>query len=162
MTDRPFYVMRACPDEERDHVITHCTTLPAAERSADWYAERTGYDHYVVFWPTRLVVYAVGKELHVKNDSAVAARTYQKKPVRVQAVQLTEAADWEAIAAWCGGRLLHHTDITDEKETVLVVPTLHGEVRAYEGQWVCKGPRDCWPVDEETFAETYEIAEERL
>jgi hypothetical protein len=32
------------------------------------------------------------------------ARPYRRRPLQVEAVQLTADADWEAIAQWCGGK----------------------------------------------------------
>jgi hypothetical protein len=64
-------------------------------------------------------------------------------PVRVQAVQLTEDADWEAIARWCGGELVNH-EVGDsgERETVLYLNKHDDKVdrcAAWENSWIIKG-----------------------
>lgn len=33
------------------------------------------------------------------------AKPYRRRPLQVEAVQLTADADWEAIAQWCGGEI---------------------------------------------------------
>lgn len=80
---------------------------------------------------------------------------YRKKPVEVEAIQLTDDTDWPRVAAWCGGRTVAAID----GKMRLIVPTLHGPVFAIAGQWLVRGPRDHWPVDAETFAETYEAVD---
>lgn len=62
--------------------------------------------------------------------------------VHVEAIQLTDAADWEAIARWCGGELRNH-EMADSGEyaTTLRIPgTPHPPrfVSAGEGDWVVK------------------------
>lgn len=43
-------------------------------------------------------------------------------------------------------------------DDTLVVTTLHGEAELHVGDWLLKGPRDFWPVDDAQFAETYQAA----
>lgn len=74
---------------------------------------------------------------------------FRKKPVVIEAIQLTDAVRWSDVAEWCGGRYIPEINR-------IVVPTLHGKAHATTGHWIAKGPRDFWPVDEKTFAETYE------
>jgi hypothetical protein len=49
--------------------------------------------------------------------------TYRQRAT-VQAVQLTDDADWEAIAAWCGGEL-HTVTFNEDPETWLHLPGGH-------------------------------------
>ena len=62
-------------------------------------------------------------------------------PVVVRAAQLTEDADWDAIATWCGGE--HHVerDISDEYVSYLMVPGADdaGPAIASHGDWIIRG-----------------------
>lgn len=55
------------------------------------------------------------------------------------AQQLTDDADWEAIAAWCGGKLINHRDPSDEYFTELRIDTGGGWYwSAYLDDWVIR------------------------
>lgn len=77
----------------------------------------------------------------------------RKRPVEGQAVQLTEDADWEEIARWCGGEV-------GDGVPKLLVPIGGGWVAAYPGWWVVKDADDRFTaVHPSTFAQTYEPAD---
>jgi hypothetical protein len=82
---------------------------------------------------------------------------YVTKPAEVEAVQLTEDADWEAIAEWCGGRVENRSTAPGmEPETVLVIPTDTGEATATEGYWVICGTQgEYYPCLESVFERKY-------
>lgn len=78
----------------------------------------------------------------------------------VRAVQLTEDADWEAIAAWCGGRLINHRGPDDEYTTELrLEPSGLG---AFQGDWIVRNgyggvhivSGDTWPFGEQKTTTT--------
>lgn len=80
--------------------------------------------------------------------------TVRKKPVEHEAILYTgkncaevalfTSTDWDD-PCYCDGN------------EVWLVDTLHGMVEAKPGTWIIKGERDCWPVDAEQFADTYEV-----
>lgn len=85
-------------------------------------------------------------------------QTYRKKPVEVEAVQLTEDADWEIITKWCGGYLINvEQGFSGEYETELRVSTLEGVMRARLGDWIIRGVRgEFYPCKPDIFKLTYE------
>lgn len=84
---------------------------------------------------------------------------YRKKPVTIEAHQLTDDADWDEIATWCGGELVNHQDPSDEYTTTLVIHTLEGDMRADEDDWIIKGVQgEFYPCKPEIFDATYEAA----
>ena len=79
-------------------------------------------------------------------------------PVLVHAVRLTEDADWDAIATWCGGE--HHVerDISDEYVSYLMVPGPDdtGPAIASHGDWIIRGVTGLFFVKlPDEFAATY-------
>ncbi|MBX6749999.1 MAG: hypothetical protein IRY85_10090 [Micromonosporaceae bacterium] len=83
---------------------------------------------------------------------------FRKKPVEIEAAQLTEDADWEAVAAWCGGRLANVEQAdSGEYETTLVISTLEGDMTACVGDWVIRGVKgEFYPCRDDIFRATYE------
>ena len=102
-------------------------------------------------------------------------KTYQKKPVKIQAMQWDGTGagaipilDWLSRegcrnARWCDeethipgpGRGI--TTITDRIE----IPTLEGVMIASPGDWIIKGVQgEFYPIKESIFRETYEEAGE--
>ncbi len=62
--------------------------------------------------------------------------TYRPRGSEVEAIQVTPQ-NVRSIAQWCGGRIIE--EATDQKKDVsIVVPTLEGNMRAREGDWVAK------------------------
>lgn len=82
-------------------------------------------------------------------------RRFRKKPVVIEAIQLTQRNGAE-VEAWCGGEsydvamapgLTHHVDI----------PTLEGTMRADVGDWIIKGVQgELYPCKPEILEATYE------
>lgn len=58
-------------------------------------------------------------------------KNYRKKPVEIQAWQLTRDNVYE-VAKWCGGRVIQHTKPGDPTDMYigLDIPTLEGVMRA--------------------------------
>jgi hypothetical protein len=57
----------------------------------------------------------------------------------VWAVQLTDDADWEAIAAWVGGTVETTRDATDEYQSCITIPRPEGSPQvAHDGWWVIR------------------------
>lgn len=92
-------------------------------------------------------------------------RTYTTtSPILVKAVQLTEDADWEAIATWCGGELVSLGIRPDGKHIYgIAVPQSgdgDGAVLARWNDWVVQGVTGSFVVrSPEEFAATYTPAE---
>ncbi len=84
-------------------------------------------------------------------------KRYRKRPVVIEAIQLTDEADWHAIAAWCGGSVELARDHTDEYESWICIPTLEGDMRASAGDWIIRGVADeFYPCKPDIFTRTYE------
>lgn len=86
--------------------------------------------------------------------------TYRKKQDIVEAVQLS-ADNVNEVAEWCGGLQVEEVDY-DEGKTKHVginIPTLEGNKRASEGDFVVKGSRgDFYPVVAHVFTNTFDPA----
>ncbi len=90
---------------------------------------------------------------------------FRKRPVEVEAVQLTEDADWEQIAKWCGGKLSNmELANTGEYETLLYMQTLEAKKHiACEGDWVIQGVRgEFYSCKPDIFEATYEPVEDEV
>ena len=74
---------------------------------------------------------------------------YRKLPVEIDAIRWT-GDNIAQVHAFLGE---HWIGMSGKS---IMMPTLHGPVRAEPGAWICKGARDFWPVDRDTFLETYE------
>lgn len=98
-------------------------------------------------------------------------KTYQKKPVKIQAMRFEQWEDLlgdtlldferkaRKVAEWCGGRLFYDpsTTITDRIE----IPTLEGVMKASPGDWIIKGVQgEFYPCRNDIFEATYEEAGE--
>lgn len=87
---------------------------------------------------------------------------YAKRPVVIEAVQLTEA-NINAVAAWCGGhveeiRAPHPGVGAGSLAHYLLVPTLEGVMRADLGWYVIKGVEgEFYPCKDSVFEATYEF-----
>lgn len=80
----------------------------------------------------------------------MTVQQFRKRPVVVSAIQWT-GENLEDVKAFLGDAWIGVTD-----KGAVLLPTLHGDVPCELDAWVCRGPRDYWPVEGETFAETYE------
>lgn len=77
-----------------------------------------------------------------------------QNPTPVKAVQLTEEADWEAIATWCGGAVHTERDSTDEYFSVLFMPP--NADTAITDDWIIQGVTGkFFHRSPEEFAATY-------
>jgi hypothetical protein len=88
------------------------------------------------------------------------------EPFEVEAVELVEDLDWEALARWCGGRIeTYACGDSGEYESHMVVPAERGEVSAFEGDFLVRRPDGKFEVrdfDRGWFAATFEPAPEPL
>jgi hypothetical protein len=83
----------------------------------------------------------------------VPERLFRKRPVVVSAIQWT-GENLDELRAFLGDAWIGQDD-----SGAVLLPTLHGPVPAEVGAWICRGLRDFWPVEVETFAMTYEPVE---
>lgn len=72
---------------------------------------------------------------------------FRERSAVVEAVHLTAAADWDAIAEWCGGR---------NNGSNIAVPRHGSYVHAYPGEWVVRSDDERWTApfavyDDEAF-----------
>jgi len=82
---------------------------------------------------------------------------YKKKPVVIEAVQLTDPNTPEEIAKWCGGQVKWLPYISGESACCIVI----GEMKASFMDWIIKGTHgEFYPCKPAIFAETYEKVEE--
>jgi hypothetical protein len=81
---------------------------------------------------------------------------YRKRPVEVEAMQLTEANAAE-VAEWCGGELM-----VKDGHWAVFVPTMHGEIPAQEGDYVIRGVVDFYPMPADQFAVSFDTADQVL
>ncbi len=85
---------------------------------------------------------------------------YTKKAVTIEANELTKE-NAEAVALWCGGRLVEeidpHTPTT--RFAAINIPTLEGVMRASEGDFIIKGVKgEFYPCKPDIFHATYNPA----
>lgn len=80
---------------------------------------------------------------------------YRHIPVDVEAIKLT-SENAEEVANWCGGRITHETDPFDEnvKTVVIYFPTLDGNKRVAEGQYLGRSSAGNFMVYNAGFFET--------
>jgi hypothetical protein len=86
---------------------------------------------------------------------------YRKKPVEVEAVQLTNHVTPDSVAVWCGGRVIPHPekDYTGGP-LVIEIDTLEGVMRAEPGDWIIKGVAgEFYPCRDDIFRATYEAVD---
>jgi hypothetical protein len=90
---------------------------------------------------------------------------YRKKPLEVEAIQLTKSADWINIAAWCGGKLTTPDELgvkghpNPRLSLVIAIYTLEGIMVADEGDWIIKGTAgEFYPCKAGIFDDIYEVA----
>lgn len=90
----------------------------------------------------------------------IPVQKYRKKPVEVDAVQLTDEADFVAIAEWCGGQLGH--GVYDGRfDTLIFLVTLEGTMAADPGDWIIRGVKgEFYACKPDIFAMTYEGVED--
>lgn len=88
----------------------------------------------------------------------MAAQTYRKKPVEIQAMRLEGSDDGRAalaVASWCGGMIGGTFD-----EPRIHIDTLEGTVTASAGDYVIRGVAgEFYPCKPHIFTATYELVE---
>lgn len=98
-------------------------------------------------------------------------KKYRKKPVTIEAMQLTRD-NVHDVAAWCGGRVIKESNSADRNDVYIAldIPTLEGIMRAetfhtstyrngryHGGDYVIRGVAgEFYPCKPDIFAETYE------
>lgn len=86
------------------------------------------------------------------------ADLWRKRPVTIEANELTKE-NAEAVAVWCGGRLIEEIDphTPTNRYVGINIPTLEGMMRASEGDYVIKGVQgEFYPCKPSIFTATYE------
>lgn len=82
-------------------------------------------------------------------------KRYRKKPVEVEAVQITEG-NILCVAAWCGGAARRLRDL-EGTPIALSIPTLEGNMRADFGDFIIRGVEgEFYPCKPGIFHQTYE------
>lgn len=77
-------------------------------------------------------------------------KTFRKKPVEIQAMQLTDAHSVSLGARWCGGS-------NAKSPHEVQIETLEGTMTASLGDWIIKGVAgEFYPCKPDIFAATYD------
>lgn len=75
---------------------------------------------------------------------------FRKKPVVIEAVQLTLEAPWEEIRAFCPSCIA-------QSDHRLLIPTLEGQMIANVGDWIIRGVNgEFYPCKPDIFEKTYD------
>jgi len=78
---------------------------------------------------------------------------FTKKPVTIEAMQLTEE-NVAALCEWCGGKIKSHP------WTGVVIETLEGNMLASKGDWIIKGIQgEFYPCKPDIFEQSYHAAD---
>jgi hypothetical protein len=85
--------------------------------------------------------------------------TRWRPKLTVEAVHLDGESDWEAVAAWCGGRTLI-AGAREGHESIGVPTTYAGIVHATAGNWIVKGLHGFMVYEAAAFAAVYQAAED--
>jgi hypothetical protein len=88
------------------------------------------------------------------GESAEGVIRVRKRPVEHDAILYT-GRNCDDVAAFLG--LTKWVACECDGQEPWVLETMHGPVEAVPGTYIVKGERDCWPVDAEQFADTYEV-----
>ena len=89
---------------------------------------------------------------------------YVKKPIVIQAIQLSEENAKE-IEEWAGGDKLGYQLVSLEPGSKIFVSvyTLEGDMRADPGDWIIKGIKgEFYPCKNDIFEATYESVEKGI
>jgi hypothetical protein len=90
------------------------------------------------------------------------ARQYRKKPVVIEAMELTGANAMRLAATWAGGKYRYEQKPSDPSDVAywVDIPTLEGVMKANQGDFIIKGVQgEFYPCKPEIFAATYEAVE---
>ena len=80
---------------------------------------------------------------------------YRKKPVVIEAIQW-DGTNYDEIGDWMG------LNSTLEIDGQFIIPTLEGDMRVSEGDWVIRGVNgEFYPCKPDIFEKTYEPAEDK-
>ena len=86
---------------------------------------------------------------------------YRKKPVVIEAIQLTNESIIEIIK-WATDYISIKID-TDENDNIIgmIIPTLEGEMKASMNDYIIKGIQgEFYPCKPDIFEQTYELIEQ--
>ena len=87
---------------------------------------------------------------------------YKKKPVEVEAFQITEEAVYELLA-WAGEKHIEITHRVDGSLSGLLIWTLEGHMTAKIGDYLIRGVKgEFYACDKEIFEITYELVREDI
>jgi len=92
----------------------------------------------------------------------VTARWFKKKPVAIQAMQLSRTNS-RTVETWCGGSFVVESKTSDPTDVAvwLNIPTLEGVMRANIGDWIIRGVKgEFYPCKPDIFEATYESMEQ--
>ena len=82
-------------------------------------------------------------------------KTYRKKPVEIQAMELTHE-NGGAVASWCGG-VLRGGPGGGSRGGMVLIDTLEGTMTASPGDFVVRGVQgEFYPCKPDIFAATYD------
>jgi hypothetical protein len=92
---------------------------------------------------------------------------YRKKPVEIEAVQLTD--NWTKVCDWINASGVNPNVYEADRRIAympsgpnadIAIRTLEGEMRAVPGDWIIRGVKgEFYPVKPDIFAETYEAVD---
>ena len=75
-------------------------------------------------------------------------KKYRKKPVEIEAVQVTRR-NFIVVAQWCGGQA--------RTSGRIIIPTLEGDMQADPGDWIIRGVAgEFYPCKPGIFTATYD------
>ena len=90
------------------------------------------------------------------------AKQYRKKPVVIEAMQLTTANVMRLAAKWAGGKYREEQKPSDPSDVAywVDIPTLEGVMKANQGDFLIKGVQgEFYPCKPDIFAATYDEVE---
>jgi hypothetical protein len=83
---------------------------------------------------------------------------FRKKPVVIEAVRFTRHT-WDEVKKFTNGEA--HSWTTERRiggNSTCIIPTLEGELKANEGDWIIKGVNgEFYPCKPDIFLKTYEL-----
>jgi hypothetical protein len=86
------------------------------------------------------------------TDKGMEVNRFVKKPVVIEAMQFNDRKQVEDFEKWMGEMLT-----TEYENSVVVISTLEGDMRANVGDWIIKGIRgEFYPCKPDIFEQTYD------
>jgi hypothetical protein len=93
----------------------------------------------------------------------MAARTFRKKPVVIEAMHFATETDGEAVIDWIaanGGEVVSSRGHVDGRRYEFGIKTLEGTMLAVPGDWIIRGVQgEFYPCKPDIFEATYEAAD---